>query len=110
MPPPSDFELLRGKDARRGVSGETKHELLARASLERQVRADARRKKHGALTVQRIWRGRRVAASVRASVLASWDLEYGSSRVTPSLIELLDKLLPPLLMAVSYTHLRAHET
>jgi ubiquitin-protein ligase E3 B len=98
MPPPSDFELLRGKDARRGVSGETKHELLARASLERQVRADARRKKHGALTVQRIWRGRRVAASVRASVLASWDLEYGSSRVTPSLIELLDKLLPPLLM------------
>lgn len=94
MPPPTDFDLGRGKC--RGWGGETKDELLARAAQERAARADERRRKHCALLVQRVWRGRRVAALARTATLAAWDAKYGNSRETPSVNELFDTLLPPL--------------
>ena len=96
MPPPVDFEILRARDARRSGGGETKEELLRQAKEERTTRADARRRKHGALTVQRMWRGCASRARSRAATLARWDERFGSARTSPTPAELFDALLPPL--------------
>lgn len=96
MPPPADFEILRAQEARRGAGGETKEELLRRASAERTSRANERRRKHGALTVQRMWRGCASRARSRAATLARWDERYGDARTSPTPAELFDALMPPL--------------
>ena len=96
MPPPADFEILRTQDARRGAGGESKEELLRRASAERTTRANERRRKHAGLTIQRMWRGVTSRARSRAATLAKWDERYGSARTSPTPAELFDALLPPL--------------
>ena len=99
MPPrclPADFEILRARDARRGAGGESKEELLRRASAERTTRANERRRKHAGLTIQRMWRGVTSRARSRAATLAKWDERYGSARTSPTPAELFDALLPPL--------------
>ena len=96
MPPPADFEILRAHDARRCAGGESKEELLRRASAERTTRANERRRKHAVLTIQRMWRGVTSRARSRAATLAKWDERYGSARTSPTPAELFDALLPPL--------------
>ena len=79
--------------------GETKEELLARREKERDERAEARRRLHGAVTVQRIWRGRTDAARWWAGALAGWDRRFGATTAAPTAATCSDRLLPPLLVA-----------
>jgi len=79
--------------------GETKEELLARREKERDERAEARRRLHGAVTVQRIWRGRRDAARWWTGALAGWDRGFGATTAAPTAAACSDRLLPPLLVA-----------
>ena len=79
--------------------GETKEELLARREKERDERAEARRRLHGAVTAQRIWRGRREAARWWAGALAGWDRAFGATTAAPTAAACSDRLLPPLLVA-----------
>ena len=97
MPPPLNFDQLRL--GRGGGGGETKEALLARAGAERAVRADARRRLHGAIIIQRVWRGRGDAARARASLLAEWDARFGALRVPPSRLDAEARMLPPILFA-----------
>ena len=75
--------------------GETKEELLARREKERDERAEARRRLHGAVTVQRIWRGRRDAARWWTGALAGWDRGFGATTAAPTAAACSDRLLPP---------------
>lgn len=97
MPPPLNFDQLRL--GRGGGGGESKEALLSRAGAERAVRADARRRLHCALTIQRVWRGRRDAARARASWLAEWDARFGALRAPPSRLDAEARMLPPILLA-----------
>ena len=97
MPPPLNFDQLRLGIG--GGGGESKEALLSRAGAERAVRADARRRLHCALTIQRVWRGRRDAARARASWLAEWDARFGALRAPPSRLDAEARMLPPILLA-----------
>ena len=79
--------------------GETKEELLARREKERDERAEARRRLHGAVTVQRIWRGRTDAARWWAGALAGWDRRFGATTAAPTAAACSDRLPPSLLVA-----------
>ena len=89
----SSFSLpLRGK--------QTREELVAAAGLERKARAEERQRRDAALLVQRVFRGRRVAAAARKTLLAEWEARFGGVQASNvlSMEEVELHLLPPLFL------------
>lgn len=97
--PPFDGGLRVSHGGRSATRGESKDELLARASAERATRLDARRRTHAALTVQRCWRGRRCASAALRELLREWDARFGDLRAPPPWDVARVALLPPVFLA-----------
>jgi hypothetical protein len=78
----------------------SKEELLASAAEERRARQAERVRAKAALTVQRVWRGRRCAAQTRATLLAAWSARFdavaGAAQLSGE--DVARHLLPPLLL------------
>ena len=97
--PPFDGGLRVSHGGRSATRGESKDELLARASAERATRLDARRRTHAALTVQRCWRGRRCASAALRELLREWDARFGDLLAPPPWDVARVALLPPVFLA-----------
>ena len=77
----------------------SKEELLASAAEERRARQAERVRAKAALTLQRVWRGRRSAAQTRATLLAAWTARFEAVALNQLSGEDVSRhLLPPLLL------------